>query len=54
MITFFKRFFTARTPKPCRHGFDIKEVMNLSVDPICKHCGEKLSILTQKSLVESK
>ncbi len=32
----------------CEHGFDITEVANTKIDPICKKgCGKKLSELTQ-------
>jgi hypothetical protein len=31
--------------KPCEHRFDILEVINIELDPKCKKCGKKLSVL---------
>lgn len=28
---------------PCKHGFEIKDVCNLKIDPCCKLCGKTLS-----------
>jgi len=33
--------------KNCKHGFEIKDVMNTKIDPVCKICGRTLSELSK-------
>jgi hypothetical protein len=36
-------YFVSKRLERCKHGFEISEVVNLKIDPICKKCGKKLS-----------
>jgi hypothetical protein len=31
--------------KPCKHGFEPKDVINLKIDPLCRFCDKPLSEL---------
>lgn len=43
----FKKWFSGLFKKQkCNHGFEIKEVADLRIDPCCKKCGKKISELT--------
>ena len=41
----FRQYFIDRRIKYCEHGFEISEVINTKIDPTCKKCGQKLSVL---------
>jgi len=42
------KLFTKNKHVVCEHGFEIHEVMNLKIDPICKKCGKSLNEINNK------
>jgi hypothetical protein len=47
VLKMLHKLFISKSSKLCKHGFEISEVMNIKIDPACKNCGQKLSVLKQ-------
>ena len=42
----FAIYIVSKRLKKCNHGFEIKDVCNTKIDPMCKNgCGKRLSEL---------
>ncbi len=50
-VTELSKLFSIRNLSECKHGFEISEVVNLKIDPVCKNCDRKLSeLITETKL----